>query len=82
MNPSIQHLGKIDNVNLFFDPLRKEDSFLVMQKDAMKIGFFTNEVILESNANIKWQDVTSIIAGFSVIDKFESIKTKINETLR
>lgn len=81
METKIQSLGKIDNVNLFFDPLRKDDSFMVLLNDnKFKMGFIVgDDPILESDAHIKWEKVVSIIAGFSGIDTFNKIKQTIDE---
>jgi len=85
MDTKIQKLGNIDSVNLFFDPLRKSDSFLVAKggKGIAKMGFVINdEVILESNFDIKWKDVTFLMGGFSSIDTYQKIKDKINEQVK
>lgn len=81
METKIQSLGKIDNVNLFFDPLRKDDSFMVLLNDnKFKMGFIVGEdPIFESDAHLKWEKVVSIIGGFSDIDTFNRIKERINE---
>lgn len=81
METKIQVLGTLDHVKLFFDPLRKEESFMVVKKGSMfKMGFITTEeVVLESNFDIPWSEVTSIIAGFSAMTTFERVKEKINE---
>lgn len=81
MENKIQKITEIDGVQCYFDPLRKEESFLILQKDSeMKAGMVVNEeIIFESNANIKWNNVSKIIAGFSGIDRFTKIKEGINE---
>jgi len=86
METKIQNLGKLDEVKLFFDPLRKDDSFIVLTKtNEIKTGFMavsddnaTVNAVLESNANIKWENVSSIIGGFASVGMFEKIKTIIN----
>ena len=45
----------------------------------MENGIEHMKGILESNVDTKWEDVTSIIAGFSVMNKFEKVKAIINE---
>lgn len=81
MEPNLQKITKIDHVNCFFDPLRKDDSFLILEKQqSFKIGFILNdEIILESDHNLKWENISSILGGFSSINTFNKIKKKINE---
>ena len=78
---TLQKLEKIDNVNCFFDPLRKDDSFIVLTKtNEVKSGFLLNdEAILESDHGLKWDDVTTIMAGFMQQSFFKKIKETINE---
>ena len=81
-NNKIQPIGTIEGVRLFFDPLRKTDSFIVLEKSAeMKNGFLLkdDEIIFESDSNLKWDEISSIIAGFSSFNFFNKIKDKINE---
>jgi len=80
MSTTLQKIGEIDHVKLFFDPLRKDDSFLVLEKtNEVKNGFILNEeVVLESNANIKWDEVSTIMAGFSTIGTFKKVKAEID----
>jgi len=83
MDNKVQKLGKIDDVNLFFDPLRKDDSFLITKEGIYKIGFVVNnEIILESNFDIPWNKVTGIIGGFSSVELYQKIKNKINEQVK
>jgi len=83
MDIKIQKLGKIDNANLFFDPLRKSDSFLVLKQGICKMGFIVNEeIILESNFNIPWNDVNIIMGGFTLLETYEKIKIKISEQVK
>lgn len=81
MDTKIQNLGVINGVKLFFDPLRKSDSFLLLKKNnEIKNGFIgkdNSSIVFESNVNTKWDDVTSIIAGFSDMNLFEKIKETI-----
>ena len=81
METKIQSIGKIENVNLFFDPLRKDDSFMVLLSDnKFKMGFIVgDEPVFESEANLQWNKVVSIIGGFSDIDTFNKIKQRIDE---
>ena len=81
METKIKFIGNIEGVNLYFDPLKKRDSFLVMEKNNnIKTGFFTkNSVLFESNAELEWSKISGIIGGFPEVDKFTKIKEKINE---
>ena len=84
METKVQVLGTIDEVKLFFDPLRKEDSFIVMKKSGeAKMGFvMEKEVILETNFQTNWDEISGIIGGFSAIDTFQKIKDKVNEQVQ
>jgi len=82
MDTTIQKVGIIDNVKLFFDPLRKDDSFLVMTKGNFKMGFVTHEIILETGFDIKWDNVSGIMGGFFDLETFQKIKQKINEQVK
>jgi hypothetical protein len=76
----IKRLSDFNGVKVFFDPLRKEDSFLMSIKGGeMKSGFVTNEILLESNFHLKWEQLSSIIAGFSSVETLQKIKDKIDE---
>jgi len=79
-NIQIKRLSDFNGVKIFFDPLRKEDSFLMSIKGGeMKSGFVTNEILLESNFHIKWDQISSIIAGFSNAETLQKIKDKVDE---
>jgi len=85
MDTNIQKLGTIDNVKIFFDPLRHENSFLVLIKDEFKEGFIneqTEEIILESGFNVKWENVKGLMGGFSTLSTYEKIKNQINEQVK
>jgi hypothetical protein len=88
MDTKIQKLGSIDSAKIFYDPLRKENSFLVLKKGQFKIGFINEvgteenkkfEIILESGFNIKWEEISGLMGGFSSFDLYQKIKDKINE---
>jgi len=81
MDTKIQNIGTAGDVNFLFDPLRKDDSFIVfLNGGRFKTGFILpDDVILESDANIDWKDVKSIMGGFSTFDTFIRVKDKINE---
>lgn len=81
MDTKIQHIGTAGEVNFLFDPLRKDDSFIVfLNGGRFKSGFILpDDVILESDANIEWDEVKSIMGGFSTFETFIRIKDKINE---
>lgn len=80
METKIQSIGKIDAVSLYFDPLRKSESFIVLLNDnKFKTGFIVNdEAVFESDANVKWDKVVSIIGGFSSPETFNRIKESID----
>lgn len=83
METKIQKLGQIDNVKLFYDPLRKEDSFIVMKHGESKLGFvIANNIIFESGFNYRWNEVTGIMGGFSSTETYDKIKQKINEQVK
>lgn len=76
MELKIKQIGKLGKAKLFFDPLRKNDSFIILKEpNDVKTGFILNEeVVFESNANIKWENVTGIIGGFSDLSTFKKIQ--------
>jgi len=78
---TLQKIGNVEHVKCFYDPLRKDDSFIVLlNSNEVKSGFILNdEIILESDHNVKWENVLSILAGFSTLPLFEKIKTAVNE---
>jgi len=92
MENKIRLVGNLDGVKLFYDPLRKVDTFLVMRVGGdVKSGFVmipTSDVegtpikeedvdiVLESNSTTSWSNVTGIIAGFDNIGLFKKIKDK------
>ena len=84
MDLKIQKIGTLDTAKLFFDPLRKDDSFIVLKEGNFKTGFILDDqqIILESDFDINWSNVTGIIGGFTSFDKFTKIKDKINEQVK
>jgi hypothetical protein len=82
METKIKHLGNVNGINLHFDPLRNKESFLVMKKTGHIVtGFFDSKdnVLFESNANLKSEDVVGIICGVSNVEQFKKIIEKFNE---
>jgi len=80
METKISLLDTIDHVKMFYDPLRKRDSFLVFKKggNGIKTGFIIDEeIVLESNFIFKWNEITSIIGGESDIKYYKKIAEKI-----
>ncbi len=84
METKIQNIGKIGSTKLYFDPLRKEDSFLLLMKNnEIKMGFIVNDgIVLESNSDVKWEDVLSVVGGFSLLETFQKIKETVDEKNR
>jgi len=83
MDVKLQKLGNIDSAILFYDPLRKTDSFIVIKKGVSKMGFvINNEIVLESNFDIPWKDITIVMGGFNSIEIYQKIKDKIIEQVK
>lgn len=81
MQTTIQKIGEHSHIKMMYDPLKKEEVFNVLMSDnTIKNGYLLNDdVIFESNANIKFDNVKVIIGGFSNKNLYDKIITKINE---
>lgn len=77
MENKIQKVGKIDHVNLFYDPLRKGDTFIIMRKGGeAKSGFvlIPNEYLENGDpAPVKAEDVQAVLESGERKKKWEDV---------